>query len=98
MAVVFGDLGIDQFPAKSILTGESPYLVCRHETAVTDHVGGKNGGKPAFQALSPSPRRLTTMNGRIYADEQGLECLFLATKRHSGHVAGTSAFGGKADN
>ena len=29
-----------------------------HKAAITDYVGGKNGGKPAFQTLSPSPRRL----------------------------------------
>jgi len=32
-----------------------------------DHVGGKNGGKPAFQALSPLPRRLANKGGRIHA-------------------------------
>jgi hypothetical protein len=30
-----------------------------HEPAVADHIGGKSGGKPAFQALSPLLRRLT---------------------------------------
>ncbi len=37
------------------------------------------------------------MNGRIYADEQGLECLFLANNGLPGHVAGTSAIPLTAD-
>ncbi len=75
---IFSDLGVDQFLAISILTGERPGFVGRHETAVADHVGGKNGGKPAFQTLSPSPRRLTTMDRRIHAVGMVLECLLLA--------------------
>jgi hypothetical protein len=31
-------------------------LVLAHQAGITDHVGGKYGGKPAFQVLSPSPK------------------------------------------
>ncbi len=37
------------------------------------------------------------MNGRIYADEQGLECLFLAISGSSNHLRATSAYPPKAD-
>ena len=43
-------------------------FVFSHKMGATDHICGKYGGEPAFHALSPSHRRLTTANRRIYAD------------------------------
>ena len=40
-----------------------------HETSVSNHVGGKNRGKPTFQLLTPSITRLNSIEGKIHADE-----------------------------
>ncbi len=72
-------------------------LVRANEAGVSDHVGGKNGGKPAFQALSPSPRRLTTKDRRIHAVEMAVECPLVAISGLFGAVPRRSALPPKAD-
>jgi hypothetical protein len=45
---------------------ERACLVVPHEAGVADHVGGKDSGKSALQAFSPSSNRLALREGRIY--------------------------------
>jgi len=71
--------------------------IIRTNIHLADNIGGKNGCKPAFQGLSPSPTRLTTKDRRIHAVGMVLECLLLANNELSGHVAGTSALPLTAD-
>jgi hypothetical protein len=58
-------------------------LVVAHQGRVTGHIGSKNGSEPAFHGLSPSPRRLTTKDRRIYAVGMVVECRLLANPRLS---------------
>jgi hypothetical protein len=65
--------GCTSLPAEGFQALERSRLVLAHEARVADHVGGEYGGKPAFQALSPSIRRLAASGGEIHASERTLE-------------------------
>ena len=47
------DQGLDEIHAKCLKRGEGAGLVLAHEAAVADHIGGQDGGKFAFHAVSP---------------------------------------------
>ncbi len=68
-----------------------------HQGGVTDHIGGKNCGKPAFHAHSPSIRRLTAIDQRIHAAEKALECPLMAICRHSDGCPEASALASITD-
>jgi hypothetical protein len=67
MVLVRRDLRLHQLPAEGLQALERTRPILAHETRVADHIGGKNGDKSPFQALSPSSRRLSTKNRRIHA-------------------------------
>jgi hypothetical protein len=69
-----------------------------HKAGIADHVGCKDGREPAFQALSPSPGRLTTKDRRIHAVRMAGECPLLALSRHSERCGRESALSPKADS
>ena len=50
MAAVFGDLGIDQFPAVCFQLLKSSLFVNTHQPTVASNVGRQNGGKPPLDA------------------------------------------------
>ena len=50
-AVVLGDLGVEQLFPEGFQARERTLLVDLHKVAIADHVGGKNGGQPALNAL-----------------------------------------------
>ncbi len=87
--VAGGDLAIDEVIPMGLQRRQGAGLVLLHEAAVADHVGGQYGGKPAFQVLSPSPKRLTTKGKRIHA--VGIAWLVLAKPRQFRRCARTSA-------
>jgi hypothetical protein len=72
------DFRLHQLFPKGFQALERSRLILAHEAGIADNVCGKYGGKPAFQALSPSPRRLTTMDRRIHVVGMAVECLLLA--------------------
>jgi hypothetical protein len=49
--VVFRDLGVNQLGAMGLLALNRPGLVCLHEPAIADHIGGEDRDKPADGAL-----------------------------------------------
>jgi len=49
-AVVLLDLRIDQIPEMCFMALVRAFLVGAHQPAVTGHIGGENGGQPAFNA------------------------------------------------
>jgi hypothetical protein len=57
----FGDLRLHQVPAERLEALQGTPLVGAHEARIADHVCSKDGGKPAFQTLSPS---LTETSGQ----------------------------------
>jgi len=63
-ATALSDPWLHQLPTERLQALERSRLILAHEARIAGHVGGKNGGKSAFQALSPSPRRLTATGGR----------------------------------
>jgi len=77
-AMMLGDEGFQDLFAQFCQTVKSPGLVIAHQACVARNVCDKNGGKPAFQALSPSPRRLTTKDRRIHAGGMAVEWRLLA--------------------
>jgi hypothetical protein len=52
-SLAFRDLRLHQLFTEGLEAFERSRLVLAHEAREPDYVGGKNGGKPAFQALSP---------------------------------------------
>ncbi len=54
------DPRLHQLSTEGLQALERSRLILAHEAGIADNVGGKNGGKSAFQTLSPSPKRLTT--------------------------------------
>ena len=56
------DLGINQIAEMRLEAVVSPLLVLAHQARVACHIGGENGGQPAFDASrgqggAPQPRR-----------------------------------------
>ena len=47
------------------------FLVRFHETAVADHIGGKNGDEATFHPYSPFRDRLAKHKGKIYLVKAG---------------------------
>lgn len=52
---------------------ERSALIRTQQASVASHVGYEDCGKSAFQTLSPSTGRLTTIDRRIHADEKSFE-------------------------
>jgi hypothetical protein len=50
-AAMFLDLGIGQLAPECLQPGEGSVFVRAHETRVASHIGGENGGQPAFDAF-----------------------------------------------
>ena len=65
-SVILSDERLKEFLARLGQAFQRTGLVTAHQGGVADHIGGKNGGRPAFQTLSPSPKRLTTNYPRIH--------------------------------
>jgi hypothetical protein len=72
-APMFGDEGFQEVSAQIAQTPKRAGLVRAHQGRVADHIGSENSSKPAFQALSPSTRRLAVMGSEIYAAKTALE-------------------------
>ena len=47
-ALMLGDFGVDQIFSAALERGERAGFVRAHQPAVTDDIGGKNSGQPAF--------------------------------------------------
>jgi hypothetical protein len=43
--------GIDEVAQVRFQPGKGAFLVCAHQPAVTGHIGGKDSGKPALNAI-----------------------------------------------
>jgi hypothetical protein len=62
------DLRIDQLPKMRPEASVRALLVGAHKPAVTSHIGGENGGQPAFDAFrgqSGAPNRVGRMDYRL---------------------------------
>ncbi len=57
-ALMFGDERLEYLLAMRFQAFKRSRIVLTHEARVFDRIGCKDGGKPAFQARSRSPRRL----------------------------------------
>jgi hypothetical protein len=57
-ALVFGDFGVDEFPAMGSEPGDSAGFVLTREEAISDDIGGENGREPTFDPLSAQNRLL----------------------------------------
>ena len=51
MALMFGDLGIDEFASARFERCESAFLVNSHQPAVAGNIGRENSGQPPYDAL-----------------------------------------------
>src|SRR5213082_3032772 len=47
-----GDFVVDEFSAKTFKRREGARLVSAHQSAIADHVGGKNSSEAAFHVVS----------------------------------------------
>jgi hypothetical protein len=66
-AAMFLDLGIGQLAPECLQPGEGSVFVRAHETRVAGHIGGENGGQPAFDAFrgqsgAPLPHGLNRLS------------------------------------
>jgi len=77
-AMVLGDERPQDLSAQLDESARSPSFVRTHKEGIADYIGGQDGGKPAFQALSPSPRRLTIKDRGIHAVGLAVEWQLLA--------------------
>jgi hypothetical protein len=102
-AVVRGNLGVDQLGAMRLECRERPRFVGLHQPRVSHHVGGKDGSKPAFNALLG--------HGAVFSDIGSSEGILCASddqvhrsqmsesgqQGKSAEAAEMSVAGGKAD-
>jgi hypothetical protein len=92
-AAVFLDFGIGQLPSQRLQSRKRPFLVGAHQPRIVRHIGGENGGQPAFDALrghSGAPSRMGRIGYRLSAPiltlSAGADTLFRRDAKLVSHI------------
>jgi hypothetical protein len=64
--MMLGDLRLEDLPEVGLEAGARPFLIGSAQPAVADDIGDQDGSEAAFQARTPSSRRLARRYLRIY--------------------------------